>query len=48
MRNLRKYSLNNTKNNLEIVENELDTKFEEIYNNTQADTVINQKERLVA
>ena len=32
---------------LQIVENELDTKFEELYNNTQADTVINQ-ERLVA
>mgnify|MGYP000849813376 FL=1 len=33
---------------LQIVENELDTKFEEIYNKPQADTVINQKERLVA
>ncbi|CAK7050575.1 hypothetical protein [Tissierella sp.] len=34
---------------LEIIENELDTKFEELYNKTQtADTVINQNERLVA
>lgn len=33
---------------LEIIENELATKFEEMYNKPQADTVINQEERLVA
>ena len=32
---------------LQIVENELESQFEELYNKTQADTVINQ-ERLVA
>ena len=32
---------------LQIIENELESKFEELYNQTQADTVINQ-ERLVA